>query len=152
MNIATPDKISMMAEDNSALIKENTQNSINERAQYTANTGTVLISTPNDNLDGTGTLGTLLTAANNGALIKTITITAITNTTEGMIRLFIYDGSSVTNLIDEFQIPPSIKSGTYPSYTISFDVNYNLKKDYVLKVSTQKAESFIIIAEGLNWA
>lgn len=151
MNITNFNKISTMADINGNLLRENTENTINERAKYTANTGTVLISTANSNLDGTGTLGTLLTAADNGTLIKTITINAIGNTTQGMVRLFVYDGSSVTNLIEEFEIPPSIGSGTYPAYSISYDVNYNLKRDYVLKVSTQNAESFTVIAEGLNW-
>ena len=152
MNISTPDKISMMAVSNGDLLRENDQNTINERAKYTANTGTVLISTANSALNGTGTMGTVLTAASNGTLIKTITVNAIGNTTQGMVRLFIYDGSSVTNLIDEFEIPPSTASGTYPAYTISYDVNYNLKAGYVLKASTQNAENFVVIAEGLNWA
>jgi hypothetical protein len=151
MNISTPDKISMMAVSNGDLLRENNQNTINERAKYTANTGVVLISTANANLNGTGTLGTVLTAADNGTLIKTITINAIGNTTQGMVRLFIYDGVSVTNLIDEFEIPPSTALGTYPAYSISYDVNYNLKRDYVLKASTQNAENFVVIAEGLNW-
>ena len=58
--------------------------------QYTANTGKVLISTANSNLDGTGTLGTVLTAASNGTLIKAITVKAQVNTTEGMVRLFLF--------------------------------------------------------------
>lgn len=152
MNIATPDKISMMAETNGDLLRENSQNTINERAKYTANTGIVLISTANSSLTGSGTLGTVLTAASNGTLIKTITVNAIANTTQGMVRLFIYDGSSVTNLVEEFQIPPSTALSTYPAYSVSYDVNYNLKAGYVLKASTQNAESFVVIAEGLNWA
>lgn len=151
MSIATPDKISLMAETNGDLLRENSQNTINERAKYTANTGIVLISTANSSLSGDGTLGTVLTAAANGTLIKTITINAIGNTTQGMVRLFIYDGNSVTNLIDEFEIPPSTALGTYPAYTITYEVNYNLKAGYVLKASTQNSESFVIIAEGLNW-
>lgn len=152
MTIATPDKISMMSETNGDLLRENNQNTINERAKYTANTGMVLISTANSNLDGTGTLGTVLTGASNGTLIKTIIINALTNTTQGMIRLFVYDGSSVTNLIDEIEIPPSVVSGTYPAYSISYDVNYNLKAGFLLKAATQNAESFVVIAEALDWA
>lgn len=153
MIIAKTDLISMMAEENSDLIQENNQNATtNERAKYTANTGIVLISTANGEVDGSGTLGIVLTAASSGTVIKTITINAITDTSEGMIRLFIYDGGSVTKLIEEFQIPPSKKTGTYPSYKVSYNVNYNLKTGYIMKASTQNAESFIVIAEGLDWA
>ncbi len=150
MNITKVNLVSNMAEENSVLLRENDQNTINERAIYTANTGIVLISTANGELNGSGTLGTVLTAANNGTLIKTISINSISDTTEGMVRLFVYDSTS-TKLIEEFQIPPSKKSGTYPSYKVSYDVNYNLKSGYVLKASTQNAESFIVIAEGLDW-
>lgn len=146
------DLISDMAKQNSELLRENHKNTINERAQYTANTGTAIISTANTALNGSGTMSTVLTAASNGALIKTITVTAISNTTQGIVRLFIYDGSSVTRLIEEFQIPPSSPSGTYPAYSISYNVNYNLKAGYSLKASTGNAESFIVVAEGLNWA
>jgi hypothetical protein len=48
--------------------------------QYTANTGMVKISTANSNLDGSGTLGTVLTGASNGTLIKTVTVKATSNT------------------------------------------------------------------------
>lgn len=152
MIIAKPTLISTMAQINTDLLKENTENTINERAKYTANTGTTLIATANSAMDGSGTLGTVLTAASNGTLIKTITVNAISNTTEGMVRLFIYDGSSSTKLIEEFEIPPSLYSGTYPAFSLSYAVNYNLQAGYVLKASTQNAESFIVIAEGLDWA
>lgn len=151
MNIATPDKISMMAVLNGDLLRENTQNTINERAKYTANTGTTYITTANSSLDGSGTLFSVLTARDNGTLIKTITIQSIADTSEGMVRIFIYDGTSVTNLIEEFEIPPSVKTGTYPAYSISFDVNYNLKSGYILKATAEQANKFVVIAEGLDW-
>jgi hypothetical protein len=152
MNIATPDKISMMAVSNGNLLRENDQNTINERAKYTANTGTTYITSANGELTGAGTLFTLLTARDNGTLIKTITIQSIDAVAEGIVRLFIYDGTSVTKLIEEFEIPPSLKTGTYPAYSISFDVNYNLKRDYVLKATAEQANKFVVIAEGLDWA
>ena len=45
-----------------------------------ANTGFVTISTANSNLDGTGTTALLLTAGNNGTLVKTLIIKAQNNT------------------------------------------------------------------------
>jgi hypothetical protein len=119
--------------------------------QYTANTGKILISTANSNLDGTGTLGTVLTAASNGTLIKSITCKAQVNTTEGMIRLFIYDGTN-TRLIQEIQVPTVTKSATTPAFEYKLDCNIPLKATWVLKAATQNGESFNIIAEGLDWA
>lgn len=123
---------------------------INERAKYTANTGTTIISTANTNLDGTGTLGTVLTAASNGTLVKTVFIKAITNTTRGMIRLFITGGGN-TRLFAEVKVPAVTKSAISSSFYAVLDINYNLKSGYILKASTEIAESFAITAEGVDW-
>ncbi len=119
--------------------------------QYTANTGKILISTANSNLDGTGTLGTVLTAASNGTLIKTINIKAQVSTTEGMVRLFIYDGTN-TRLIQEIPVPTVTKSATTPAFEYKWSCNIPLKATWVLKASTQNAEGFSVTAEGLDWA
>lgn len=119
--------------------------------QYTANTGMVTISTANSNLDGTGTLGTLLTAAANGTLVKSITFKAQANTTQGMLRLFIYDGSN-TRLVQEIEVPAVTKSAQEPSFETTIQCNFRLMASDVLKVSTQNAETFNVIAQGANWA
>lgn len=119
--------------------------------QYTANTGIVTISTANSNLDGTGTLGTVLTAASNGTLVKRIWIKAQTSTTSGMIRFFV-TGSGATYLIAEVEVPAVTKSSTDPSFEMVLPINYALDSGYVLKAATANAETFNIIAEGLDWA
>lgn len=119
--------------------------------QYTANTGMVTISTANSNLDGTGTLGTLITAASNGTLIKRISFKATGNTTQGMLRLFIYDGTN-TRLVQEIEVPAVTKSAQDHSFETTIQCNYRLKSGYVLKVSTQNAETFNVIANAANWA
>lgn len=119
--------------------------------QYTANTGVVTISTANSNLDGTGTLGTVLTGASNGTLIKSVIIKAQTNTTQGMIRLFV-NGGGATELIAEIEVPAVTKSSVDPSYELFMPLNYALKSGYILKAATQNAETFNVIAEGLDWA
>jgi len=126
------------------------ETNINERVKYTANTGMVLINTANANLDGTGTLTTVLTAASNGTLVKTITIQSIQNTTQGMIRFFIFT-PNFYDLIEEIQVQPLTKSGNDPAFSISLDVDFDLKSGYELKVSTEKAESFIITVEGMDY-
>jgi hypothetical protein len=119
--------------------------------QYTANTGMVVISTANSNLDGTGTLGTVLTAASNGTLVKRITVKAQGNVTQGMVRLFVYDGTN-TRLLEEILIPAVTQGSTEMSFEQTIECNYRLQATYVLKASTQNAETFNVIAEGLNWA
>lgn len=119
--------------------------------QYTANTGCVTISTANTNLDGTGTLGTVLTAASNGTLIKSVIIKAQVSTTQGMIRLFV-SGGGATELIAEIEVPAVTKSSVDPSYECYLELNYALKSGYILKASTQIGEAFNVIAEGLDWA
>lgn len=122
--------------------------------QYTANTGCVTISTANANLDGTGTLGTVLTASSaagmKGCIIKSVTIKAQGNTTQGMIRLFA-SGGGATELIAEIEVPAVTKSATDPSFELHMETNYAIKAGYIIKAATQNAETFNVIAEGLDW-
>jgi hypothetical protein len=125
-----------------------------ESTNYTSNLGMTTISTANSNLDGTGALGTILTAASNGTQIQTITIKSQVNTTAGMIRLFLDDGSN-KKLLREIPVDAITKSGTVNSFSRIIDFEgkgFALKSGWTLKASTEKAESFNVIAEGLNWA
>jgi hypothetical protein len=125
---------------------------INERAQYTAKTGLVTINTANSNLNGSGTLGTVLTASANGTFIKTIIIKANAETDQGIVRLFIDDGAGNINLISEYLINPTKRSGTYRSVSISTLLNFNLKAGQILKASTHYSNTYTILAEGLDWS
>ena len=118
--------------------------------EYTANTGMTTISTANPNIDGTGTLGTVLTGGSNGTLIKKVFIKAQSNTTFGMIRLFVYDGVN-TKIISEIEVPSITKSSSDPTFETIVNLNYSLEASGVLYASTQNAEAFNVIAEGLNW-
>jgi hypothetical protein len=123
--------------------------------QYTANTGMVKISTANTNLDGTGTLGTVLTAASNGTLIKTVYIkatgTGASSTSQGMVRLFVFDGVN-NRLLQEIDVPPMGQSSTDATFETTLELNYHLKAGYILKASTNNANGFNVIAEGLDFA
>jgi len=121
-----------------------------QEVQYTANTAMVTISTANTNLDGTGTLGTVLTAASSGTLIKSVNIKAIGNTTEGVVRLFITHGAS-TRLISEVEVKAVTKGANDPAFEARLEINFDMDSGDVLKASTEKAESFIVLAEGLDW-
>lgn len=121
-----------------------------EETQYTANTGFTTITTANTNLDGTGTLGTVLTAGSKGTLIKTITVTSNGDCTQGMVRLFIYDGSN-NRLFKEIEITATDASSVNPRFEVHLLTDFTLKSGYILKASTENADSFNVIAEGLDW-
>lgn len=123
--------------------------------QYTANTGMVKISTANSNLDGTGTLGTVITGASNGTLIKNVIIkatgTGATSTAQGMVRLFVTDGAN-TRLLSEVPIPAMGQSSTDTTFEYVLPLNFKLESGLILKASTQNANGFNVIAEGLDYA
>ncbi len=126
---------------------------LNQRAKYTANYGAVVISAANANLDGSGTLGTVLTGASNGTFIKRVIIKGQTNVTKGMVRLFLngtIGGISVTDLIREIEIPAVTKSSIRHSYVMEISLGLYLQSGFVLKASTENAETFNVIAEGLD--
>lgn len=127
-----------------------TFSNINEKVNYTANTGNGLLTTANSNLDGTGSTVTILTGASNGTLIKTITIKATGTTTRGMIRLFVSNPGVFIRLIDEVDVPAIVQSGIQPSWGITYEVNWYLESSFALLASTQNSENFIVTAQGLD--
>jgi len=123
-----------------------------ESSKYTANTAMATISTANTSLDGSGTIGAILTAASNGTVIQSITIKAQETTEAGMIRFFIYDGTN-TKLLREIPVPIVSPSATAISFYRRIDFSgqgFALKNTWILKASTQRGQSFNIIAEGLD--
>lgn len=120
-----------------------------EETIYTAETGMVTISTANARLDGGGTLGSVITGATTGTIIKSVSIKAQANTTEGMIRLFIFSGAN-NYLLAEIPVPSVTKSSRDKSFETHFELDLFLQEGDVLKASTEKGEPFNIIAIGLN--
>ena len=116
--------------------------------------GIVSISTANANLDGTGTIGTVITGGTDGTRISKITIKALVTTTAGMLRLFIDNGATI-NLWKEILVSAITPSATVASFSNVLELFGEdalvLPSSYVLKASTEKAESFMIIAEGGNY-
>ena len=75
----------------------------------------VRINTANTNRDGTGTLGTLVTAdAAESIRIDDIFICALGTTTAGMIRMYISDNTT-HNLINEIAMTAVTPSATMPA-------------------------------------
>jgi hypothetical protein len=123
----------------------------NQNIQLSANNGNVNISTANSNLDGSGALGTVLTAASGGnsggTFIRSVTLKATGNTSLGMLRVFVSNGTN-TYLLWEIIVPANDQTGVVPAFYCTINESFTLQAGYILYASTQNAESFNIIANG----
>jgi len=117
----------------------------------TAQCGIAVISTANTARDGSGTLGTVLTAGASGSRVERVTIRATGTTTAGMIRLFVHDGTNA-RLIDEVPVPAITPSGTVPAFQVDVTFGDNrpllLPNLFSLRASTNNAETFHVVAFG----
>lgn len=109
-------------------------------------TVTATVSVANPNRDGTGTLVDLATGLLNGTTVSSMIIKAQGSTTAGMIRLFYYDGTT-NHLYSEVPVSAVTASASSSTFTTSayasgLIIGYNQK----LRVATEKAETFNIIA------
>jgi hypothetical protein len=117
---------------------------------YTAipRTERATISAANTNRDGTGTIVNLFTAGANGSRVERITICATGTTTAGMIRFYLFDGTN-TDLWLEVSVNAITPSATVESfYSQLGSLSFILSNSKSIRVSTNNAESFRIIAEG----
>lgn len=110
--------------------------------------GIATISAANTSLNGTGTLVNVVTAGVSGTKINEITIQAAGTVTAGMVRLFVFDGTT-NYLFDEFPITattPSSSSAAYRTYKV-YD-NFVLPSGNTLRAATSNAETFNVMAWG----
>lgn len=110
------------------------------------------IATANTNRDGTGTIGTVYTAGANGSKIDRVQVCAAGTTTAGVIRIFIYDGSTYF-LHSEHLVPAITPSATVAAYMLTIDYSQAgnglyLPSGYSLRASTHNAETFKLCAFG----
>lgn len=109
----------------------------------------VQISTANTNRDGSGTLGTVLTAANNGYAVTKVDVIGTVTTTAGQVRLFVDDGGGTARLIAEIAISAATPSASVQCATGSWTPSGDglcLPSGYILKASTHNAEAINVIA------
>lgn len=100
------------------------------------------ISAANTNRDGTGTLATIATAsANNSLFVSSVKVIATGNTSAGMIRLFIYDGTN-TRLLDEAVVAAVTVGADVACWKTTFSTLLYLKPGWSLKASTHIGETF----------
>lgn len=103
------------------------------------------ISTANTNRDGTGTVGTILTAGASGTRIDDIDIVAAGTVTAGVVRLFLHDGSAY-RLWREILVSATTPSTTVAVWSYSLrDLALVLKTGWSLRASTNNAETFNVI-------
>lgn len=113
-------------------------------------TGLVTISTANTARDGTGTIGTVLTAPASGSRIDGVDIQATGTTTAGMIRLFVHNGTTAF-LLTEIPVVATTPSATIPAWSVQIGSQNNLNfplilgSGFSLRASTNNAESFNVI-------
>jgi hypothetical protein len=117
------------------------------------NDGVVAISTANTNRDGTGTMGTVLTAGTNGTRIEKVVIEAQGTTTAGMVRLFLHNGTTAF-LITEQTIAAVTPSATLKAehYAITGDpFPLSIPSGWSLRASTHNAEAFNVFGFAANY-
>lgn len=109
------------------------------------------VSAANTNRDGTGTVVTLITGAASGTKINEIVVQARVTTTAGMVRLFLYDGTTY-RFFDEFSIAAATVGANTKATRVSTAYN-NLvlpSASWSLVVSTHNAESMDVTALGAD--
>jgi hypothetical protein len=113
--------------------------------------GAVNIATANTNRDGTGTVATLITGAATGTRIAEIVVQARVTTTAGMVRIFLYDGTTY-RFFDEVAIAAATASASVKATRLA-TLYSNLvlpNASWSLVVSTHNAESIDVIALGAD--
>lgn len=113
--------------------------------------GQVSIAVANAARDGTGTIATLKTGTVNGSRIDFVVVKAIVTTTAGVIRLYIDDGAGNIFLWDELLVSAVVPSGTAAAFRGIIPVNVVLPSGFILKISTDKAETFRCFAHGADY-
>lgn len=111
------------------------------------------ISTANTNRDGTGTIGTVFTAGASGSRIDAVLVYATGTTTAGMVRLYIYNGTTAY-LIKELPVLAITPGASTPAWgaqvssTLERELPIIIPTGYSLRASTHNAETFNVVAMG----
>lgn len=108
-------------------------------------TAQVQIATANTARDGTGTIGTLITAPSAGTRVDDIVICATDTTTAGVVRMFVHDGTNY-RLLQEYLVPAVTPSTTVAAWSTKLsNLGIVLKSGWSLRFSTHNAETFNVV-------
>lgn len=108
------------------------------------------IDTANTARDGTGTIGTICLAGENGGRVEAVRVKATGTTTAGMIRIFKHSGGK-WRLIGEVQVAAITVSASTKSFGdtwVPVGGYLTLAKNERLGASTHNAETFNVFVEG----
>jgi hypothetical protein len=110
----------------------------------------VAIATANTNRDGTGTIGTAFTAGSNGSRVTRVDICATGDTTAGVVRLYIHNGSTAF-LWREVLVGAITVSTSVAAFMRRIDIDLELPATWSLRASTHNAENFNIHSWGMDF-
>ena len=113
------------------------------------NTRATTIFTANNQLDGTGPMAQIFVAGPNGSRLDKILVKALAATSDGLINIFISDGTNV-RLATQAKVDPVLPSLIAPTFeTVISTANiFTLPPGYSVLASITKNEYFTITAFG----
>lgn len=114
----------------------------------------VTVSTANTNRDGTGTLGTVITAGSAGTRIDRIRVQAIVTTTAGMVRLFLFDGSTFYALQEVPVLAATVSAtvqGANAEVAFGDARPLTIPNGWSIRAGTHNAESITVTAYGADF-
>jgi hypothetical protein len=112
--------------------------------------GLAQLTAANTNRDGTGTLVDVISGGTNGTRVEHIDFAAAGNTSAGIVRLFLNDGTN-TRLWKEILVQAVTTSTSVSVWMYSLDCStlgrlLILKSGWTLKASTHNADTFNVFA------
>ena len=112
--------------------------------------GKAAVTVANANLDGTGTLATVVTGDAEGTRIDLIRLNAIVTTTAGMIRLFLDDGVNV-RLLKEIPVTAITPAAAVEAFSAEWRPSEPIvlpDASWELQAATENAEAINVFAFG----
>lgn len=116
--------------------------------------GIASISTANTNRDGSGTMGTVITAGASGSRVDRVVVTATGTVTAGMVRLFLHDGAAA-KLYCEMPVLATTPSASVKAFIDTLEAVTTpdlfpliLPTGWSLRASTHNAEGFNVTGIG----
>lgn len=106
----------------------------------------ITISTANQNLSGAGTITTVFVAGQAGSRIDELVVQAAGQTTTGMVRLYINDGTT-NNLYKEIDVTAAIPGYNTKAFRYDWDLRGTpiiLQSGLSLGASTHNPEAFVV--------
>ena len=107
------------------------------------------ISTANTARDGTGSPPTVFTAGSSGSRIERVRVVATSTVTDGVVRLFLHDGTN-SRLLKEVMVTATTPSTTVETFnaTVTFTGGLMLPNGWSLRAAPHNGEPFNVFVEG----